>query len=87
MSTATSPIKVSAEADQLVGHAAHFLGRAKKDVVEAAVIEYIDNHRDEIDAAVLQAVKTLDGSRAARVGLLAGLSAEELADVGGVAER
>ena len=84
MSTATSPIKISAETDALVGHAAHFLGRPKKDLVEAAVAEYIDNHRDEINAAALGALSEISGSRSAAVALLAGISPEELDEVGGL---
>ncbi len=84
MSTATSPIKVSAETDARITQAAHFLGKAKKDLVDAAVEEYIENHRDEINEAALGALRTLDGSRADRVALLAGLTREELDDVGGV---
>jgi hypothetical protein len=86
MSTATAPIKVSAETDARITQAAHFLGLPKKDLVDAAVEEYIENHRDEINAAALAALKTLDGTRADRVALLAGLTREELDDVGGVAE-
>lgn len=87
MTTATSPIKVSAETDQLITQAAHFLGRPKKDLVDVAVAEYIENHRDELTAGALAAFRTLDGTRAGRVALLAGLTSEELADVGGVAEN
>ncbi|WP_062521735.1 hypothetical protein [Demequina silvatica] len=87
MSTATAPIKVSAESDTRISHAAHFLGMPKKDLVERAVVEYIENHRDEIDAAVARALRELDGTRADRVALLAGISREELDAVGGLAER
>lgn len=87
MTTATSPIKVSAETDQLITQAAHFLGKPKKDLVEVAVAEYIENHRDELTAGALEAFRALDGTRAGRVALLAGLTPEELADVGGIEER
>lgn len=86
VSTATSPIKVSIEADGLITQAAHFLGKAKKELVEVAVIEYIENHRAEIESAALNALQVLDGTRAGRVALLAGLTREELDDVGGVRE-
>jgi len=86
MSTATAPIKVSAETDARITQAAHFLGTAKKDLVDIAVEEYIENHREEINAAALSALRALDGSRADRVALLAGLTREELDDVGGVSE-
>jgi hypothetical protein len=83
MATAVSPIKIDAETDQLVSHASHFLGRSKKDVVDAAVREYIDAHRDEINAAVRSVLRQLDGSAASSVSLLTGLSADELDDLGG----
>lgn len=87
MSTATSPIKVSAETDDRITQAAHFLGKAKKDLVDIAVQEYIENHREEINKAALVALQKLDGSRADRVALLGGLTREELEDVGGVAQN
>lgn len=83
MST-VAPIKVSSTTDELVSHAAHFMGTSKKDVVEVAVREYIDNHRDEINAAVRAALTQLNGSTAAAVNMLSGLSEEELDDVGGL---
>jgi len=48
MTAATAPIKVDIATDELVSQAAHFMSRSKKDVVDAAVREYIDAHRDEI---------------------------------------
>lgn len=84
---ATSPIKVGAETDRLIADTAHFLGRTKKDFVDAAVREYVDNHRDEINAAVVAALGRLDGTRAAVVSEISGLSREELEELGGVPER
>ncbi len=84
MATATAPIKVDVETDELVSHAAHFMSRSKKDIVDAAVREYIDAHRDEIDAGVKVALGKLNGSDAAAVAMMTGLSAEELDDLGGL---
>lgn len=83
MATATAPIKVDAATDDLVSHAAHFMSRSKKDIVAAAVREYIDTHRDEINAGVKAALGQLDGTDTAAVSLMTGLSAEELDDLGG----
>jgi len=47
-----SPIKVDAQTDELISHAAHFLGRSKKDFVDEAVRAYVDAHRDEINAGI-----------------------------------
>lgn len=86
MAAVAAPIKVDAETDKLISHAAHFLGRSKKDVVDQAVREYIENHRDAIYEGVSNALKQLDGSLTASVTLLTGLSAEELDALGGIDE-
>ena len=83
---ANAPIKVDARTDKLITHAAHFLGTSKKDVVDDAVREYIENHRDEIQRGVLEALGQLDGTAASSVRLLTNLSSAELDDIGGVDE-
>jgi hypothetical protein len=83
---ANAPIKVDAQTDQLIAHAAHFLGSSKKDIVDAAVREYIENHRESIQRGVLDALGQLDGSSANSVALLAGLSKKEMDDIGGIVE-
>ncbi|WP_033340029.1 hypothetical protein [Catenuloplanes japonicus] len=83
---AVTPIKVDASTDQLISHAAHFLSRSKKDVVDTAVREYIENHRDEIQVAVTAALKQLDGTLAGSVSLLTGMSRDELDELGGFAD-
>jgi hypothetical protein len=82
-----APIKVDAQTDRLISHAAHFLGRSKKDVVDAAMREYIENHRAEIQEAVTAALRQLDGSVAGSVSLLTGLSRAELDELGGFAGK
>lgn len=84
MATVTAPIKVDAETDRLISHAAHFLQRSKKDVVDAAVREYVETHRDLIQSGVLEALRTLDGSTKSAVSLLTGLSAAEIDELGGI---
>ncbi|MGC4805250.1 hypothetical protein [Micromonospora sp. DT233] len=86
MAAAATPIKVDAQTDQLISHAAHFLGRSKKDVVDVAVREFIENHRSEIQQAVGEALRQLDGSTASSVALLTGMSRGELDDLGGFSE-
>jgi len=83
---ANAPIKVDARTDKLITQAAHFLGTSKKDVVDDAVREYVENHRDEIQRGVLEALGQLDGTTASSVRLLANLSATELDDIGGLDE-
>ena len=82
-----SPIKVDATTDQRIADAAHFLGRTKKDIVDAAVRDYVDAHRDEINAAIAASLGRLDGTRASVVSEMSGLSREELDDLGGVSEN
>lgn len=84
MAAATAPIKVDVATDELVSHAAHFMSRSKKDIVDAAVREYIDAHRDEINAAVKAALGRLNATDAAAVSMMTGFSAEEFDDLGGL---
>jgi hypothetical protein len=84
MAAATAPIKVDIATDELISHAAHFMSRSKKDVVDAAVREYIDAHRDEINAGIKTALGQLNGSDAAAISLMTGLSVDELDDLGGL---
>jgi len=84
MAAATAPIKVDVATDELVSHAAHFMSRSKKDIVDAAVREYIDAHRNEINAGIKTALGQLNGSETAAVSLLTRLSADELDDLGGL---
>lgn len=84
MAGTLAPIKVDSETDALISHAAHFLRSSKKDVVDVAVREYIERHREEIQKAALEALRTLDGSTKSAVQLLTGASADELDELGGV---
>lgn len=60
------------------------MSRSKKDIVDAAVREYIDAHRDEINAGITAAIGQLNNADAAAVSLMTGLSSEELDDLGGM---
>jgi predicted transcriptional regulator len=84
MAVATAPIKVDAATDELVSHAAHFLSRSKKDIVDAAVREYIEAHRDEINAGIRSALGQLNGTDGAALTLVTGLSSDEIEDLGGL---
>lgn len=67
--------------------AAHFLGRTKKDVVDAAVRDYIEAHREEINAAVADSLARLDGTRASLVSEVTGMSRAQIDEVGSVPEK
>jgi len=84
MAVTSAPIKVDVGTDQLISHAAHFLGKAKKDVVELAVREYIESHRSEINEGVRVALSRLDGSSASAVSLLTDVPVDQLQDYGGM---
>lgn len=84
MAGTLAPIKVDSETDALISHAAHFLRSSKKDVVDVAVREYIERHREEIQKAALEALRTLDGSTKSAVQLLTGARDDELDELGGV---
>lgn len=86
MVATVAPIKVDPTTDGLISQAAHFLGRSKKDVVDTAIREYVENHRDEINLGIHAALQQLDGSTASAVSLLTGFSAAKLAELGGVKE-
>jgi hypothetical protein len=79
-------LKVDRETDELISHGAHFLHMTKKDLVAAAVRTHLAERRDEINLAMREAMRALDGTRSARLSLLGGLPAERLAELGGVRE-
>lgn len=80
----TAPIKVDEVTDRSIAHAAHFLGLSKKALVDEAVREYVERHRDEIQRGVTEALTHLDGSPRSAVALLTGLSEPEIDEVGGL---
>lgn len=82
-----SPIKVNAATNRLISDAAHFLGRTKKDIVDAAVRDNVEAHRNEMNEAIRASLARLDGSKAAVVAEITGISRGELDDLGGVPER
>ncbi len=47
---------------------------------------YLDARRDEMQAGMRELLSTLDGSRAARITMLPGMTRDELDSVGGVEE-
>lgn len=84
MSPKTVSIKVEAELDAIMSDAAHYKATTKKALYDEAVVEYIHNHREELHRAMREAQSRLDGSLAAEVGLLAGVSKEDVERLGGV---
>jgi hypothetical protein len=60
------------------------MSRSKKDIVDAAVREYVDVHRDEINAGVKTALGHAQLHRCRRHLDVTGLSADELGELGGL---
>jgi hypothetical protein len=79
-------VKVSPEGDKLITSGAHYLHMSKKDLVEAAVAFYLDARREEMQSGMRELLSELDGSRASRIAMLAGMTRAELDAVGGVEE-
>lgn len=82
-----APLKVDPAIDELIANGANFLGMTKKDLVAEAVQFYLDARRDEMRRRMHELMRQLDGTRASRVALLAGLSREQLEAAGGVDEE
>jgi hypothetical protein len=82
-----APLKVDPEVDELISSGANFLGITKKDLVAEAVQFYLDARREEMRQRMQDLMCQLDGTRASRVALLAGISREQLDAVGGVREK
>jgi hypothetical protein len=55
-------------------------------VYTTAVAFYLDARREEMQAGMRELLGTLDGSRAARIAMLVGMTREEFDSVGGVEE-
>lgn len=79
-------VKVSPAGDRLITSGANYLHMSKKDLVEEAVRFYLDARREEMQAGMRELLRELDGSRASRVAMLAGMTREELDLVGGIEE-
>jgi len=66
-----TPIKIDPAIDRLVADAAHVLGRTKKDIVAAAVRDFIEAHQAELAAGVTAAADRLasPGTESPRTGI------------------
>ncbi|MGH3801006.1 MAG: hypothetical protein ACRDTD_12870 [Pseudonocardiaceae bacterium] len=82
----SAPVKVDETTHTLLAHGATALRMTQKDLLAEAVREYLTARRDQINAALQEAMSILDGTESSRVAALTGLSAERLAELGGVRE-
>ncbi|WP_218007247.1 hypothetical protein [Microtetraspora fusca] len=84
----TSPsLKVNSETDRVISHGAHFLHVTKKELVAQAVRVYLKVRQAELHTAIQEAMAQLDGTHAARVALVSGLTKGQIEELGGVEER
>jgi hypothetical protein len=79
----SAPLKVSPETDLILTEASHYFGRTKKDLVDLAVREYVENHRAELTTAVRASLSRLDGTLPSLVSEITGLTRAELDELGG----
>ncbi|MEU7479449.1 hypothetical protein AB0A63_25905 [Lentzea sp. NPDC042327] len=86
MAAQSSPVKVDQETHALIAHGATALHMSQKDLLAAAVREYLGARREEINAALRRTMATLDGTRSSQVTALTGMSRERLDELGGVHE-
>ncbi|SEP91842.1 hypothetical protein SAMN05216188_101908 [Lentzea xinjiangensis] len=86
MAVQSSPVKVDQETHALIAHGATALHMSQKDLLAAAVREYLGARREEINAALRRTMETLDGTRSSQVAALTGMSKERLAELGGIRE-
>jgi len=81
-----APLKVDPATDELISHAAHFLGITKKDFVAEATRAYLEQRREEIRRGMIESMKLLDGSLGSSVSLLTGLPPERIEELGGAGD-
>ncbi|SDF88582.1 hypothetical protein SAMN05216553_10419 [Lentzea fradiae] len=86
MTVQSSPVKVDQETHALIAHGATALHMSQKDLLAAAVREYLSARREEISAALQRTMAALDGTQAGQVAALTGMSKERLDELGGVRE-
>jgi predicted TPR repeat methyltransferase len=84
MARAQSPIKVHEATKEKVRAAALATGVNQAEVVEKAVDEYVERHRDEFAARLEHARVALLGGEASALAYASGVTEEDVARLGGV---
>ena len=85
MARAQSPIKVHESTKEKVRYAALMSGLQQAELVERAVAEYVERHREEFGRRMERAREALLGGRASTLAYATGATEEDVARVGGVA--
>ncbi|MBB5955008.1 type IV pilus biogenesis protein CpaD/CtpE [Saccharothrix tamanrassetensis] len=86
MAIQSAPVKVDRETHALIAHGATALHMSQKELLAAAVREYLSARREEINTALRRTMQVLDGTPGSQVAALTGLSKERLDELGGVRE-
>lgn len=84
MARAQSPIKVHESTKEKVRYAAMMSGLQQAELVERAVDEYVERHREEFGRRMERAREALLGGKSATLAYAAGVTEDDVARVGGV---
>lgn len=84
MARANSPIKVHESTKEKVRYAALMAGLQQAQLVERAVDEYVERHREEFGQRMEHAREALLGGKASTLAYTTDVSQEDVARVGGV---
>lgn len=85
MARAQSPIKVHESTKEKVRYAALMSGLKQAELVERAVDEYVERHREDFGRRMERAREALLGGKASTLAYVTGTSEEDVTRVGGVA--
>lgn len=84
MARAQSPIKVHESTKEKIRYAALMSGLQQAELVERAVDEYVDRHREEFGQRMERAREALLGGKASTLAYATGVSEDDVSRVGGV---
>lgn len=84
MPRAQSPIKVHESTKEKVRYAASMTGLQQSQIVEKAVDEYVERHREEFAARIERARQALLGGKASAIAYASGVTVEDVKRLGGV---
>jgi hypothetical protein len=84
MARAQSPIKVHESTKEKVRYAASMTGLQQSEIVERAVDEYVQRHRDDFAARIERARQALLGGDAVALAYASGVTVEDVERLGGV---
>ena len=87
MARAQSPIKAHESTKEKVRYAALMSGLKQSELVERAVDEYVDRHREEFGRRMERGREALLGARASTLAYVTDVSEEDVTRVGGVADQ